>query len=50
MVVLVKAWEAHHQRVVIEEKDTRRQIAAYLRANMALFDEEIAMMKCVGSA
>lgn len=43
-VVLVKAWEAHHEKVVIEEKDTRKQIEQYLRANMALFDEQIAMM------
>jgi hypothetical protein len=44
MVVLVKAWEAHHQRVVLEAKDTQKQIEGYLRANMALFDEQIAMM------
>jgi hypothetical protein len=44
MVILVKAWEAHHQRVVNQEKDERKQIEEYLRANMALFDEQIAMM------
>jgi hypothetical protein len=40
MVVLVKAWEAHHEKVVIEETDTRKQIEQYLRANTALFDDE----------
>ena len=44
MVVLVRAWEAHHQQVVIAAADTRKQIDAYLRANMALFDENIAML------
>jgi len=40
----MKAWEAHHQRVILEAKDTRKRIEGYLRANMALFDEQIAMM------
>jgi hypothetical protein len=44
MVVLVKAWEAHHQQVEIEGADMRKQIDAYLRANLALFDEDIAML------
>jgi hypothetical protein len=44
MVVLVRAWEAHHQRVVLEANDARKQIEVYLRANMALFDEQIAMV------
>lgn len=44
VVVLVKAWEAHHQRVVLEGKDRQRQIGTYLQANMALMDENLAMM------
>jgi hypothetical protein len=44
IVVLIRAWEAHHKRVVVEAKAVQQQIEIYLRANMALFDEQIAMM------
>lgn len=45
---IVLAWRAHHQKVVVEKKNVQGEIRAYLRANMAMFDEGIASVQQSG--